>query len=149
MPSNFKPAPHPGFSIPVSARRQIQSALRVMRSATRPAAAPMNRKVSKAVMELGLASIELVLQLHLKPEQGPGLVRLVRLQPKTIGALAQARYALLTALARGTCDNEPEMDWFQSRAYRHTERAVEVVGAVMRKHRAARAGAKPAEVALA
>lgn len=139
---------HPGFSIPVESRALIQGALRDLRKSIHAKSPAMGTKVSKAVLALGLQTVELVLEHHLHPQAAAAPVRLIRLQPKLIGALAELRQALLIAIAVGTKDNEPGMNWLQSRAYRHSERVVEVVGAVMRGHRAARAAGGVKEVAL-
>lgn len=139
---------HPGFSIPVESRALIQGALRDLRKSIHPKSPAMGTKVSRAVLALGLKTVELVLEHHLHPQVTTAPVRRIRLQPKLIGALAELRQALLIAIAVGTKDNEPGMNWLQSRAYRHSERVVEVVGAVMRGHRAARVGKNATDVAL-
>lgn len=139
---------HPGFSISVESGALIRGALRDLRICISPKSSAMNNKMSKAVLVLGLSAVELVLQLHLNPTASTAPVRRIRLQPKLIGALAELRQALLIAIAVGTKDNEPGMNWLQSRAYRHSERVVEVVGAVMRGYRGARARTSVTEVSL-
>lgn len=112
----------------------------------------MGQTESRQALLDGLGVVESVLTLHCEAQPAPRegeQRRRIRLEPPLIGQLAQLRYVLSYALGRGTCDNEPDMNWQQYRAYVHSERVVELVTPVLRGYREARAGGAVQRVALA
>lgn len=141
---------HPGFCVPVAARRQLQATTRRLRQALRPTTPVLSQDQSREVLREGLGAVEAVLTLHCDAKPAATAAgRRVRLEPPLIGELAQMRYVLGYALARDSLDNEPDMNWQQYRAYVHSERVLQLVGAVLRGHRAARANGGIQPVALA
>lgn len=133
---------HPGFSLLLVVHRKLQAATRELRTIFRKDTPVLDMQGCRRVLREALSAVEAVLDLHVeaKPAESGVARRLVRLEPPTISAFAQMRYVLSYALARDRLDNEPEMNWQQHRAYVHSERVTQLLAALLRQHRVARAG---------
>jgi hypothetical protein len=134
---------HPGFSLSTTVQRQLQTTTRHFRAMFRPGAPVLDAVQAQAALRTGLEAVEAVLDLHCGAkdvDSSATPLRRIRMDPPLIGAFAQLRYVLSYALMRGSLDNEPSMNWQQYRAYAHSESVLGLLTAILRQHRAAKAG---------